>query len=133
MCDCSSFCFLVTHLCLLQDPTFSMNLALGHLDWPGGVCTICPLRWSDHSWYAAGHIVLGTLISTSGYTNKNENVFRSLLSVTTVCVNCLCLQNPIAYPKRLPSLIDFRYYNHITSVILLRSSLTSRRTVLFGL
>lgn len=30
--DGSSPCFLITHLCPLEDPTFSINLALGHLD-----------------------------------------------------------------------------------------------------
>ena len=74
--DAASPCFLTTHLCPLEDPTFSINLALGHLDWRGRICTICLLRWNNNSWYAAVHVVLGTPVSASSYPNKIGNVSK---------------------------------------------------------
>lgn len=84
--DRSSSCSLITHLCLLEDPTFSMNLALGHLDWRGRICTICPLRWNNNSWYAAVRVVLGTPISASSYANKIEKPFQ----IVAFRDYCLC-------------------------------------------
>lgn len=113
-CMCSSILFLLTHPCPLEDPTLSIHLALGHLDWRGRIWAMCLPRWSDSSWNAAVHVVLGTLVQPAvtpltKWKTFSNSCFWWLLFVLTVWGISFSSLNiyPLSWALRATTLLKF--------------------------